>query len=308
MKKKLTLILIIFFFNKILFATENKIEFKVNNEIISSIDIQNEIRLLTSLNPNLLELDKIKIFEIASNSLVNEKIKKIEILNYVKNLEMNTKYLDNLIQNNYRKLNIETKKDFEIFLNKNGSSLKDFEKKLTIESLWNEIIFLKYKKSLNIDEKKIKEELIKSSSEKVTFNLSEIVFNLSKDEKLKDKSELISKEILEKGFENTALIYSISGSSGLGGKLGWIDADSLNKDLKNKLSNLDIGEIIDPFTIPGGFLILKLNDIKKVKVKEQIDLEAETKKIIRLKTNQQLNQFSNIYFNKIKKNSTIEKI
>ena len=88
--------------------------------------------------------------------------------------------------------------------------------------------------------------------------------------------------------------------------MGWVEADSLNKNLKNKLSKLKIGEMIEPYVIPGGFLILKLNDLKKVKIK--VNVEEETKKIIRLKTNLQLNQYSNIYYNKIKKNFTIEKI
>ena len=200
---------------------------------------------------------------------------------------------------------MESLNDFINYLNENGSSITQF-KKLIIEALWNEIIFLKYQNKININEKKIKEEILNSNNEKISFNLSEIVFNLNENEKLNKKTELINKEILNKSFENAALVYSISASSSLGGKLGWIEADSLNKNLKNKLSKLKIGEMIEPYVIPGGFLILKLNDLKKVKIK--VNVEEETKKIIRLKTNLQLNQYSNIYFKKIKKNFTIEKI
>ena len=88
--------------------------------------------------------------------------------------------------------------------------------------------------------------------------------------------------------------------------MGWISAVSLNKKLELEISKLKIGEQIKPFTIPGGFLILKLNNKKQTL--KNVDLDQELKKIIKIKTNQQLNQFSNIYFNKLKKNLLIEKI
>lgn len=303
-KTFLSIIILLYHSNS--FSIENKIELKIENEIITSIDISKEIKLLTSLNPNLLELNKKKILEVATNSLIKEKIKKIEIKKYKKNLEINENYLDNLIESNYKKLNMKSSNDFANYLNENGSTITQFKKKLTIEALWNEIIYLKYQNKININEKKIKEEILNSKNEKISFNLSEIVFNLNENEKLKKKTDLIYNEILNKSFENAALVYSISASSALGGKLGWVEADSLNKNLKNKLSKLKIGEMIEPYVIPGGFLILKLNDLKKVKIK--VNVEEETKKIIRLKTNLQLNQYSNIYYNKIKKNFTIEKI
>ena len=308
MKKKIGIILILFLYNTFSYSIENKIEFKINNEIITSIDIKNEIKLLISLNPNLLELEQNKVSEIAINSLINEKIKKIEILKYKKKLEINDNYIENLLEKNYKKLNIVTKVEFGKFLNKNGSNIEEFKKKLIIETLWNEIIFLKFRNKVIINEKKIKDELFKLNNEKLSYNLSEIVFNLNKDETLQIKTKLINREILTKGFDNAALIYSISASAGLGGKLGWMDADSLNDKLKSELLSLKVGEIMKPFIIPGGFLILKINDIKKLKKEVNLeDIDLEAKKIIKLKTNQQLNQYSNIYFNKIKKNFTIEK-
>ena len=306
MKIKIILLIIIIFFQNIVHSIENKIQFKIEGEIITSIDIKNETKLLTSLNPNLLELNSNEILEIATNSLINQKIKKIEIQKYKRNLEIDEKYINNLIESNYKKLNIDSNEEFEKFLKRNGSNLNKFKEKLAIETLWNEIIFLKFKKNINIDKNKVKNEIFNSKSKKISFNLSEIVFNLNDNENLKNKTQLINQKIIQKGFENTASIYSISSSSDVGGKIGWIDSESLNKNLKEQVMKLKIGEMIKPYVIPGGFLILKLNDIKKTK--KNIDLEVETKKIIRQKTNQQLNQFSNIYFNKIKKNITIEKI
>ena len=67
-----------------------------------------------------------------------------------------------------------------------------------------------------------------------------------------------------------------------------------------------IGEFSDPQIIPGGFLIIKLNEIKKIE--KEINFDQELKKLIKIKTNEQLNQFSIMYFNKIRKDINVEKI
>ena len=117
---------------------------------------------------------------------------------------------------------------------------------------------------------------------------------------------MIKQEIKESGFENAALIHSISDSKSLGGDLGWIKETSINKNLNSKIQKLKVGEYTKPEVIPGGFLILKLNDIKTENI--PLDIDKELEKLIKIKTNQQLNRFSNIYLNKAKKDIKIEKI
>ena len=71
----------------------------------------------------------------------------------------------------------------------------------------------------------------------------------------------------------------------------------------NKIEDTKIGELTEPIIIPGGFLVLKIQD--KRKTNEKLNLNKALKLIIDEKTNEQLNQFSNIYFNKIKKDIQI---
>ena len=107
------------------------------------------------------------------------------------------------------------------------------------------------------------------------------------------------KDIERSNFSNAALIHSISNSSNNGGNLGWIKFNSLNKKIKDKIKNTFIGNYTKPIVIPGGFLILKIEDQRETDVIENIDKEIEIiKKEI---ANKQLNQLSNMYFNKIKK-------
>ena len=300
----LSIFFIIFYF-QVGNSTENKIEYKVDNEIITSIDINNEKKLLLSLNPNLVELNQKKLLEISIESTIREKIKKIEINKYKKEIEIDEGYLSKLIEENYKKINFTSEKEFQEFLNERGITIEKFEKKLTIEALWNEIIFLKYRNKVNINEKKLREEITQYSKKNFdySFNLSEIVFNVDSSSKLIAKNNEIQKEIKSKGFANAASINSISSTASIGGKLGWINSAQLSDKIRMQILNLKVGENTEAIVIPGGFLILKLNDLKK-NIKK-INIDDELKKLIRLKTNEQLNQYSNIYFNKIKKDIKI---
>ena len=308
MKKHLFFIYILLIFNPInAISIENKIEFKVNNEIITSIDIIKELNFLAALNPKILELDKNQIFEISKNSIIKEKIKTLEILKFKNKIMIDDNYLSKLVRESYMKININSENEFLDYLSKYNLELKDFKKKITIEALWNQLIYSKFKSKVNIDIDKIKSEVVNNKNNKVTlFNLSEIIFNVDQNKNLEKKFEQIKNDIDLNGFENAAVIHSISDSGSTGGKLGWINQNSINQKLNEKIKNLNVGDFTIPIVIPGGFLIIKLEDLKEED--KQIDLEEEIKKLISFKTNQQLNQFSNIYYNKIKRDIKIEKL
>ena len=279
-------------------ALENKILLKIDNEIITSLDVLNEIEYLKLINKDLKNIEKKKLFEISKNSIIREKIKIIELRKYIENLEVEEKYADLLIKDFFERLNIENKDMFEEFLKKKDLEIDFIKKKIEIEIIRNQLIVSKFSKEIKLDEKKIRDEILKNNIQK-EFLLSEIVFNLEDNQKLEEKLLRIKKDIERSNFSNAALIHSISNSSNNGGNLGWIKFNSLNKKIKDKIKNTFIGNYTKPIVIPGGFLILKIEDQRETDVIENIDKEIEIiKKEI---ANKQLNQLSNMYFNKIKK-------
>ena len=306
MKIKILSVFIIFFtFINNTLGYENKILFRVNNEIITSVDILNEINYLSSLNKSFKNLQKEKIFQIAKNSIVREKIKKITLLKIFEEIKLDDKDLNRSLISNYSNLGINNNDELNQYLKKFNLDIKKIEKKIVINALWNQVIYSRFSSNVKIDINKLKEEILKDNKQ-TEFLLSEIVFDLDLNEVLDNKFDLIKKSILQDGFENTALIYSISDTSTNGGNLGWIKESSINKKIKNEISKLEINEYTSPITIPGGFLILKLSEIKKTE--REIDLDKELETIIRIKTNDQLNQFSNIFLNKIKKDIIISEL
>lgn len=300
-------LIILYLLNINAYSIENKILLKINNDIITSVDIRNEANYLKTLNPNIKKLKLKKIIQISKNSLVREKIKYSELSKYLNELEVDPEYLDLVIRDTYLRLNLNSYKDFINYLKLNNIDINTLKNKLKIEISWNQLIYSKFSKNIKIDQEKIISDL--RSQENYEMNqyfLSEILFELENLKDLNIKYSLIKKDILEKGFNNSAAIHSISSTSKFGGDLGWVDEKVLNSKIKREISKLKKNDYTKPIKVPGGFLILKLKDLKKTKKKLNINNEIE--KIIKIKKNQQLNQFANIYFNKIKKDIKIEEL
>ena len=298
-------IFFIFIHANIANTIENKILFKVNNEIITSLDIFSEMKYLRTINDEFKKIEKEKAFEVSKNSIIREKIKKIEIERVIKKIEIEDKILNNLVTGYFKELEINTITEFENFFLNKDIDPNVIKKKISIEVLWNQLIYSRYNQNVKIDKQLIKNNL--SNNKKQTeFLISEILFNIDENEDLNKKFLLIDNSIKEINFAQTALAYSISDTANKGGKLGWISESILSEQIYKKIKKLKIGEHTNPILVPGGFLILKLLDFKEVN--KEFDIENEVKKIVKEKTNQQLNQFSNIYFNKVKKDLVIEEV
>ena len=304
---KIVLILIIvfiFFNSKFSEALENKILIKLNNEIITTVDISKEINYLKAFNKNVDELDNQKIIKIAKNSIIKDRIKKIEILKRTKDLTIDDKYLNSMLKNAYLKIGLNSFDQFKTHLDYHDVKMNMVKEKITIDAYWKQIIYNKYIKKIKINKKKIINEV--SNRKNKFYNISEIMFSIEKNENFKEKLKTIKQSINNNGFENTALIYGISESSKNGGDLGWINGNALSSKIESELSLLKVGEFTDPITIPGGFLILKVKNLKEESAK--IDIDKEVQKVIDTKINEQLNQFSNLYINKVKKNIIINEL
>ena len=300
--KVLILIFILIFFNlKNLFALENKILFKINNQIITTIDIYEEIKFLKIFNPEVNNLSENELLEISKNSIVRDKIKKIEIMNYVQELKVDDKFLLKFIKDKYSNRGVDSIESFQNYLKDNNLNIKTINEKIAIELIWNDIIFQKFSSKVNINKEKIKEEILKNPQKKTQKELllSEIVFDVSEKSEFEKKYKKIITDIEQIGFKNTALIHSTSDTASTGGVIGWVKEDNLNKAIFNLIKNLGKDQYSKPIKTSGGFLIIKIEDIKEYEIK--FDLNKKIKEVIQFKTNEQLNQFSKIYFNKIKK-------
>jgi len=283
-----------------------KIEVKIDDKIITNFDIQKESEYLKILNPNLYELEEKRLLELSKISLINETIKYNEIQKISFPMSNDNTFINNYLNNLYKKLNLENKDDFENFLKKNKTySFEEVKEKINIELYWNELIYNKYNKLVKIDENLLLEKIKNAvNEEQKEYNLLEIVFQKKRDLKLDDQINEIKSSIDQIGFKNSANIFSISESSKFGGDLGWIKESSLSDEIVQNLKSLKQGDLTNVLKIGNNYLLLKINEIRINK--NSINIDEELKKLINIERNNQLNIFSRIFFNKSKINYSID--
>ena len=308
LKKKFLLFLglTFFIFNTSSKSLENKILVKIENQIITTLDVNNEYKYLVTLNPSIKNSKKDDIIKLSKRSILQEKIKKIEIEKNFNNPKIPRKFLDQILRNVYSRIGLTNLNEFKKYLINNNIGFEYVKSKLEIEALWNELILIKFSSKVKINEKALRKRIKDNNKFLKSYLLSEISFEVSNLKELESKFQEISKVINNKGFDFAALKYSVSPTSNLGGKLDWINENSLNKSIKSEIDNLKINDFTKPINVPGGFLILQINDIKNTKI--IIDVEKEFKKLLNYEKNNQLNQYSKIYFNKVKKDLEISEL
>ena len=309
MRKFLIFVLLIFFNNNICNASNNiKIKFKVENEIITNIDLKKEEQYLISLNKNLQNIPKFELSKLAQKSLLNEKIKKKTLENFF-DLSKNYQITEKLFVNMFSNLGFKSEIEFNNYLVSNDLTDDFLKNKLKIEGLWNKLIYDKFRGQVKVDKNKIKKEisnLEQKSLDTKEYFIKEILFKLEPNEKIDEKYQLIVSSIYKNSFETAANIYSLSESSKYGGNIGWVKKIQLIDKISKEVEKLKIGEISKVIEFPNGYLIIQVNDIRMVENK--FDVKKEIDKRINSEIDRQLNELSLVFFNKVKQKIIISEL
>ena len=307
-KKTIVLILTFFLFSNFSYSKINlQIIMKINDQIVTTYDLEKESNYLLALNPKLSEISKNDLLKLAKRSMIKELIRKSEILKY-KEISLENDQIDTVLKNIIQNLEFSNQYQFENYLKDFNISVDDLKKKIGIENEWKNLVYSKYSTCIKIDKENLISKIEKSSKEErsIEYNLSEIVFIKKQNISLEDQAKEILESIEINGFENTANIYSVSDSSKIGGKIGWVKKNNLSSEINRKLDNLKINSRSEPIKVGNNYLILKINDIKEITLK--IDKQKELDRMIMIETAKQLDKFSNIFYNKIKLNSAISEL
>ena len=295
---KILLILFFLIFSKS-FALENKIVLKINNEIITTLDIFDEINELKFFNEKIGLIDENEIYQIALQSILRHEIKKIEVLKNFDNFQITDEdYLNTMIKNNYEKLGFNNLTDFRENLKKNEVNFVKLKEKLEINLLWNQIIYSKYFDKVVLNEKKLKDQINNKKNLSKTFNLNEIIYQAENLADIDKVYNIIKTDIAKLGFRNAAIKHSLSDTSSDGGNIGWVDENALNEEILDELETMPLRSITKPIRISGGFLILQ--KLEEKEIIKNFNADDELKKLMKFETEQQLNNFSNVHFNKVK--------
>ena len=284
--------------------SEVQIKYKIDDKIVTNVDILEEKKYLIFLRPNLQKLSDSEITKISENSIVREIIKSKEIDRIFKKKE-NQKFTNEIKRNLFLFKGVKSEKEFLKILEENDLEYEKILKKIEYEGLWNELIFQKYNNLIKIDKEAIKKNLVKNyaNNKRYEYNLSEILFEIEQNENFNKKYQEIINYVKKNEFKAAASKYSISNSSNRGGEIGWVKETVLSSELIEKLKKLKINEVSEPIRYPNGYLLIKIN--KKKEMKQKINLEQELGESIKYEKNKQLNQFSLLYYKKLKQNTQI---
>ena len=281
---------------------EEKILVNVDNEIITSYDLKNQIKtiiILSNRQINQNNIDKTK--KIALNNLVNLMIKKIEVNKFDIQIE------DNSVSNY---LNTVSNRDIDnlkkIFLT-NNLNFESYRNNIEIELRWQKLIVSKFRNKIIIDDQEIQNLINRASNEKRRLNdykLSKIEITFNDKNDLKNEIETIKNEINEFGFEDTALKLKASNSQINKDEIDWINEKALSGTILDAIKNLKKNEISKPIIISNSVLFLKVKDIKKSNL-EKLNLEELKKNIVDQKTNELLSSYSKSHLSKLRNISLI---
>ena len=277
---------------------------KINDQILTTYDLEKESNYLLALNPKLKNINENDLLKLAKRSMIKETIRKSEILKY-KELDLKSSQINNVLKNIIQNLNFSDLSQFENYLDNFNISIDDIREKIEIENEWKNLIYARYSKSVKIDKDEFINKIEKISKKEFSleYNLSEIVFSKKQNVSIADQSKKILESIEINGFENTANLYSIADSSKTGGKIGWVKKNNLSLEINSELESLKINSFSNPIKIGNNYLILKINEMKEVAI--EFDKQKELDRMIMSETSKQLDKFSNIFYNKVKLNSTI---
>ncbi len=190
-KKIFILVLFFFFLNNISYSKINlQIIMKINNEIVTTYDLEKESNYLLALNPKLKEISENDLLRLAKKSIIKEMIRKSEIIKY-KELNLQNNQINDVLNNMIQNLDYSDQSEFENYLNNFNISIKDIKKKIEIENEWKNLIYAKYSNSVKINKESLIKKIEKISKDEISleYNLSEIVFNKKQNISVEEQSK-----------------------------------------------------------------------------------------------------------------------
>ena len=266
MKKNINyfLFLFIFIIYNNLYATKIEIIAKINNQIITNIDLEYRLNLAIELSniPNEIKFRK-QIRQQVLNLLIDENLKIQEAEKY--GIFITSEEVYSEISRLEQRLSLPTNSLIKNFKNKNIPEIVIYNQ-IRGQLLWNKIISYRIANNISISNKQTEEALqnfIKSSGE-VEYNISEIYISQASNN-LEDSSEDKIYSIYNKVNSSNFAILAQQFSDGALNINNWYRESSLSPEITKTIQNLQIGEISQPIKTNSGLYIYLLNDKRKTK-------------------------------------------
>ncbi|WP_339826121.1 peptidylprolyl isomerase [uncultured Parasphingorhabdus sp.] len=158
---------------------------------------------------------------------------------------------------------------FDQYLRTQGSSTDTLKRQIKGELAWSRLLRRNIQPFINVGDEEVNTIIERLNASKGTseFRIGEIYMSASQEtaEQVVKNMQNILEQIRAGGsFVAYARQFSEASTAATGGDLGWVRPAQLPQTLADAAEQMQVGQVVGPIDVPGGFSILYLIDSRQV--------------------------------------------
>ncbi len=280
--------------NVMAFQDVQAIAVLVNDEVISTYDVLQRLRLLiASLGERPSEEEFVRLREQVIRSMVDEKLQLQEAAEF--EVEVDPRQESDAFFRISQSFN-QTPEQFETFLRQIGSSKDSLMHQVQAELSWQMLVRGRLGTQASVSEEEVEQFItrLENNAGAQEFLLSEI-YLIVDDAARKAEVEQTAKRLVEQirlgqtPFPVFAQQFSDAATAAVGGDMGWVALSQLPQEIQQTLASLELTEVSDPIEEAGGYHIIVPRDRRTILGADPLDAELDLQQVI-ITVSQELEQ------------------
>lgn len=240
----------------------------VNGDIITGTDVEHRLALIVAANGGTVsDEEKQRLRLQVLRNLIDEtlQIQEAEANEItISGAEVQQTFNQVAQQNFKQDLNA-----FDAYLKTKGSSTDTLKRQIEGELAWSRLLRRNIQPFINVGDEEVNAIIARLNASKGTteYRIGEIYMSAAPEtaEQVATNMKQILDQIRQGGsFVAYARQFSEASTAVTGGDLGWVRPAQLPQPLAEAAAQMQIGQVIGPIQVPGGFSILYLIDQRQI--------------------------------------------
>ncbi|WP_374763983.1 peptidylprolyl isomerase [Yunchengibacter salinarum] len=261
----------------------NSIEVLVNDEPITSFDINRRLRLVIAVSGGVSsEEEFMQLREQVIKALVDEKLQIQEAAE--NDLTVQDEELERFFARRAEGTG-QSPEQFERALEQIGAGRETMVNQMRAELVWSRLVQGRMGAFVSVSDEEVNAfiQRIYDNKGKFEYRLSEIVLlteSSAQNEAIKANAEEIVERIRDGApFPQLAQQLSASPTAAVGGDLGWVTSDDLSAAQEKAVNTINIGDVADPIRTPGGYVIIAVRDRRRILTADPLDKQLDLRQL-----------------------------
>ena len=240
----------------------------VNGDIITGTDVSQRLALIVAANGGeVAEEEKQRLRLQVLRNLIDETLQIQEA--EANEISISEEEVDatfrQVAQQNFK----QDLDAFDQYLRTQGSSTDTLKRQIKGELAWSRLLRRNIQPFINVGDEEVNAiiERLKASKGTTEFRIGEIYMAATQETapQVAENMRKILEQIRGGGsFVAYARQFSEASTAATGGDLGWVRPAQLPQSLAEAAEQMQVGQVVGPVEVPGGFSILYLIDSRQV--------------------------------------------